>query len=136
MRQTIAAIRSVGMPMWVLIGAVLGVLAGLVLGERTKAFAPVGAGYTMLLEIAIYPYLICALLLGLGRLAPGRARRLLRASWPVYVFLGTRAGDAVVAAPGHSADTAALGNTARGQRLHQPAGAADPGQPVRGIDPE
>lgn len=87
MRQTIAAIRSVGMPVWVLIGAVLGILAGVVVGERTTIFAPVGTAYTMLLEIAIYPYLICSLLLGLGRLAPGRAGLLLRASWPVYVFL-------------------------------------------------
>lgn len=87
MRQTIAAIRSAGMAVWVPTGAVLGILAGVVLGERTTIFAPVGTAYTMLLEIAIYPYLVCTLLLGLGRLAPGRAARLLRASWPVYVFV-------------------------------------------------
>jgi Na+/H+-dicarboxylate symporter len=80
-------IRKIGLPGWVLIGAALGIVAGLVLGERTTALDPVSSAYTMMLEIAIYPYLVCALILGLGRLAPDRAGRLLRASWPAFGFV-------------------------------------------------
>ena len=47
--------RKLGLPAQVLIGAVLGILAGVVLGQRTAALAPIGAAYTMMLEIAIYP---------------------------------------------------------------------------------
>jgi Na+/H+-dicarboxylate symporter/ABC-type amino acid transport substrate-binding protein len=85
--QTLAGLRSLGLPAQVIIGAFLGIAAGVVLGERTAALSPVGTAYTMMLEIAIYPYLVCSLLLGLGRLAPGRSGRLLRASWPVYLFV-------------------------------------------------
>jgi proton glutamate symport protein len=80
-------IRKLGLPAWVIIGAVLGIIAGLVLGERTTALVPISSAYTMMLEIAIYPYLVCALILGLGRLAPERAGRLLRASWPAFGFV-------------------------------------------------
>jgi proton glutamate symport protein len=85
--QAIAGLRKLGLPAQVLIGAMLGILAGVVLGQRTAVFAPIGAAYTMMLEIAIYPYLLCSLLQGLGRLAPGRSGRLLRASWPAYLFV-------------------------------------------------
>jgi Na+/H+-dicarboxylate symporter/ABC-type amino acid transport substrate-binding protein len=80
-------IRKLGLPAWVIIGAVSGIVAGLVLGERTAALVPISSAYTMMLEIAIYPYLVCALILGLGRLAPDRAGRLLRASWPAFGFV-------------------------------------------------
>jgi Na+/H+-dicarboxylate symporter/ABC-type amino acid transport substrate-binding protein len=80
-------IPKIGLPGWVLIGVVLGIATGLVLGERTAALEPVSSAYTMLLEIAIFPYLVCALILGLGRLAPDRVGRLLRAGWPPFVFV-------------------------------------------------
>jgi proton glutamate symport protein len=35
----------------------------------------------MMLQIAVYSYLICALISGLGRLTPAKALRLFRASW-------------------------------------------------------
>jgi proton glutamate symport protein len=40
-----------------------------------------------MLQIAVYPYLICSLLWGLGRLQPAMARRLLSASWGVYALM-------------------------------------------------
>ncbi|MEP9380147.1 cation:dicarboxylase symporter family transporter [Aquabacter sp. CN5-332] len=73
------------MPHLVLTGVVLGILTGLVFGERAVVLAPVGSAYTMLLEIAIYPYLVCSVLQGLGRLAPGRAMRFFQASWPPFL---------------------------------------------------
>ena len=40
-----------------------------------------------MLEIAVYPYILCSLLHGLGRLTPKMAWRLLASGWSVYVFL-------------------------------------------------
>jgi len=53
---------------WVLIGGVAGIAAGLFFGDYCGALAPIGFAYVMLLEAAVYPYLICSLLQGLGSL--------------------------------------------------------------------
>jgi Na+/H+-dicarboxylate symporter len=79
--------RSIPLPMWVIIGAVAGILAGIVFGERTSALIPIGSAYAMMLQIAIYPYLLCSLLQGLGRLTPAMSRKLFGATWPAYVFV-------------------------------------------------
>ncbi len=75
------------LPIWVLTCAFLGVLAGVVLGERTAVLRPIGTAYSMMLESVVYPYLLSSLIGGLGRLASKRAWRLFRASWVVYLFL-------------------------------------------------
>src|SRR5688572_24130310 len=75
------------LPAWVLAAACLGLIAGIVLGERMAALRPVGVAYAMMLESVVYPYLLSSLIGGLGRLAPARAGRLLRSSWGVYLFL-------------------------------------------------
>ena len=49
--------------------------------------APLGSAYAMMLQIAVYPYLLCSLLYGLGQLTPERAKRLFRASWSTYLFM-------------------------------------------------
>jgi len=79
--------RSIPLPMWVMVGAVAGILAGIVFGERTSALIPIGSAYAMMLQIAIYPYLLCSLLQGLGRLTPAMSRKLFGATWPAYVFV-------------------------------------------------
>src|SRR5262249_11368644 len=79
--------RTIGLPAWLLIGAALGVLAGVAFGERTAVLEPIGPAYSMLLQIAIYPYLLCSLLSGLGKLTPAMAMRLLKASWVAYLFM-------------------------------------------------
>jgi hypothetical protein len=58
-----------------------------VFGERAQILEPVGSAYALMLQIAVYPYLLCALLVGLGRLTPGMARRLFNASWGPYLFM-------------------------------------------------
>lgn len=78
---------AIPLPVWVVLGALAGIVAGVVLGERTAVLEPLGSAYAMMLQIAVYPYLICALIYGLGRLTPAMARRLFRASWGVYLFL-------------------------------------------------
>jgi proton glutamate symport protein len=79
--------HSVGLPIWILIGAAAGVLAGVVFGERAAILKPLGSAYAMMLQVAVYPYLLCSLLWGLGRLQPAMARRLLASSWAVYLLM-------------------------------------------------
>lgn len=79
--------KSSRLPVYILAGAALGLVAGLVFGERAAALQPLGLAYAKMLEIAVFPYLICSLLVGLGGLARKRAGRLLAASWGVYLVL-------------------------------------------------
>jgi len=75
------------LPLWVLIGACLGILAGITFGERAAVLRPLGDVYAMMLLSVVYPYILSSLIVGLGSLATGRAWRLLQASWGVYLFL-------------------------------------------------
>jgi proton glutamate symport protein len=81
--------RTVGarLPLWVLIGAFLGILAGVTFGERTAVLEPIGDVYAMMLLSVVYPYILSSLIVGLGSLAAGRAWRLFLASWRAYLFL-------------------------------------------------
>src|SRR5262249_31200671 len=80
-------LRAVSLPVWILTGAALGILAGIVFGPRTQFLEPFGDAYARMLQMAVYPYILCSLLHGLGRLAPKLAFRLLRAGWAAYAFL-------------------------------------------------
>jgi proton glutamate symport protein len=78
---------AASLPFWVLVGAAFGILTGITLGERTAILHPLGVVYAMMLESVVYPYILSSLIVGLGSLASARARRLVRASWAVYLFL-------------------------------------------------
>jgi hypothetical protein len=78
-----ASLRSIGLPIWILIGA----SAGVILGECTAILKPLGLAYAMMLQVAVYPYLLYSLLWGLGRLQPVMARRLFAASWGGYLLM-------------------------------------------------
>jgi proton glutamate symport protein len=80
-------ITAISLPVWVVLGALAGIVAGVALGQRTAVLQPFGSAYAMMLQIAVYPYLICVLICGLGRLTPAMARRLLGAGWGVCLFL-------------------------------------------------
>src|SRR2546421_10314023 len=56
-----SGIQGIGLPVWILLGALAGVIAGVVLGERTVVLQPVGSAYAMMLQIAVYPYLLSSL---------------------------------------------------------------------------
>ncbi len=43
------------LPVYILIGAALGLIAGLVVGERAAVLQPLGIAYAKLLEIAVFP---------------------------------------------------------------------------------
>ena len=70
---------------WVLVGGAAGVAAGVLFGDACAILSPIGFAYVGLLEAAVYPYLICSLLHGLGSLQPSKAWRLFKCGWVFYV---------------------------------------------------
>lgn len=79
--------RSVYLPLFVLIGCLVGIFVGLTSPVLTGILKPFGDAYVRLMEVIVLPYLISSLILGLGRLTPATAVTLLRKSWPVYLFM-------------------------------------------------
>lgn len=77
----------IGLLTQILIAAALGISAGLFLGDIAKIFMPIGNIYSMLLEVAVYPYLISSLLSSLGKLSPKLSIKLFRKGWWIYLFL-------------------------------------------------
>lgn len=75
------------LPVWVLLGAALGIAAGLFFGDDAAVLRPIGTAYIKMMEVAVFPYIICSLLHGLGRLSPSTALELFRRSWLVYVIV-------------------------------------------------
>ena len=65
---------SARLPLWVLTGAFLGILAGITFGERASLLKPLGDVYAMMLLSVVYPYILSSLIVALGSLAAGRAR--------------------------------------------------------------
>ncbi len=62
----------------------LGVIAGVFFGEHCAVLEPIGQGYVDLMEVVVFPYIICSLLHGLGRLPPATAWLLFRRGWLVF----------------------------------------------------
>jgi proton glutamate symport protein len=71
----------------VAIGGAVGILVGLFVGDFAHLIRPLGDVYVLLLEVAVYPYLICSLLHGLGSMAPAQAWKLFRSGWKFYIAL-------------------------------------------------
>src|SRR5262249_24562028 len=80
-------LRAISLPVWIVLGALAGILAGVVFGDRTHVVQPVGAAYGMVWQVLVYHFWLCSLLSALGRLTHKLARRLLGASWGVYLFM-------------------------------------------------
>ena len=78
---------SYNLPLWVAVGAFLGIMAGIFFGEYCRAFSSIGSAYVMLLQAVVYPYIICSLLHGLGRLTPFTALRLLKKGWVFFIIV-------------------------------------------------
>jgi Sodium:dicarboxylate symporter family len=70
------------LPEKILLGAILGVAFGLFFGERAAILQPIGDAYGAMLQIPVYPYLLCSLMYGLGRLTSATARQLLGGRTP------------------------------------------------------
>lgn len=61
-----------------LLATLLGIAVGLFFGESCKVFAPWGNAYIMILKITILPYLICAIIQGVGQFESGEAKGILK----------------------------------------------------------
>jgi Na+/H+-dicarboxylate symporter/ABC-type amino acid transport substrate-binding protein len=87
--QAVGPARNPGarLPQQILLGAILGIACGIFFGERTAFLQPIGDAYGAMLQIPVYPYLICSLMYGLGRLTSATARQLLGATWIPFLFL-------------------------------------------------
>ena len=60
------------------IATVLGVLVGLFLGDLCKVFSPYATAYIMILKVTAVPYLICAIIHGIGQLSISQAKLILK----------------------------------------------------------
>lgn len=60
----------------IIVGLVLGVLIGLFFGEGAAALQPVADVYIRLMQMTVLPYLVLALIIGLGQLSAMQAKRL------------------------------------------------------------
>jgi len=78
---------TINLPEKIALGAVLGIAAGVVLGDRATVLQPIGDAYGAMLQIAVFPYLLSSLMHSLGRLSPSMGQRLLRAGWVPFVSL-------------------------------------------------
>ncbi len=78
---------AINLPEKIALGAVLGIAAGVVFGDRAAVLQPIGDAYGAMLQIAVFPYLLSSLMHSLGRLGPSMAQRLLRAGWVPFVSL-------------------------------------------------
>ena len=70
----------------VLIGAVLGVLTGLVIGDYAAYLGFLGKAYVQLLAMCVYPYLVASLLHGLGKMDSPTAKLMLKRGWFIFVL--------------------------------------------------
>lgn len=78
---------TASLPYQVLIAALLGILLGILIGDKAQILEPIGRIYTMLMEVAVFPYIISTLLTSLGNLSPSLSFRLFRKGWSIYLLL-------------------------------------------------
>ncbi len=71
----------------VLLGVVVGLLAGLFFGEAAVVFQPVGDVFIGLLQMTVLPYIVVSLLYNVGRLDKGRGLLLVRYGGAVLLML-------------------------------------------------
>ncbi|MBX9922563.1 MAG: cation:dicarboxylase symporter family transporter [Rhabdochlamydiaceae bacterium] len=60
------------------IATVLGILCGLIFGDLCEALAPYGKAYIMILKVTAVPYLIGAIIHGVGQLSSSQAKMILK----------------------------------------------------------
>ncbi|MCX6284724.1 MAG: cation:dicarboxylase symporter family transporter [Bacteroidetes bacterium] len=70
----------------VLIGAVLGILTGLIIGDYAAYLEFLGKAYVQLLAMCVYPYLVASLLHGLGKMDSLTARLMLKRGWFIFAL--------------------------------------------------
>jgi Na+/H+-dicarboxylate symporter/ABC-type amino acid transport substrate-binding protein len=68
----------ISLPIQILIAIVLAIVVGLFFGDTVAWLGPIGDGYVMLLKMSILPYIVAALILGIGSLRAREAIRLVK----------------------------------------------------------
>ncbi len=66
------------LPLQMLFASLLGIGVGIFFGESCEVFARWGNAYIMLMKITILPYLICAIIHGVGRFQAAQAKTILK----------------------------------------------------------
>lgn len=66
------------LPFQMLIATLLGIVGGLFFGERCSALASWGSAYIMLMKITILPYLVSAIIHGVGQFQATKAKEILK----------------------------------------------------------
>jgi proton glutamate symport protein len=79
-------LASINLSIWVIVGALLGILCGAFFGPYATVLEPVGATYVTLLQMVVFPFLISSLLHGLGSLTPATAWRLFKSGAPFFLL--------------------------------------------------
>ncbi|MBI2743846.1 MAG: cation:dicarboxylase symporter family transporter [Chlamydiales bacterium] len=69
---------KLSLPFQILIATLLGITVGIVFGESCEVFASWGSAYIMLMKITILPYLICAIIHGVGQFQAAQAWEILK----------------------------------------------------------
>jgi proton glutamate symport protein len=71
----------------VLLAVILGIFSGLFFGPLTDNLKPIGAAYTMLLQMAVLPYICFSLIHGLGSMTTTTGKKILKSGWPFLLGL-------------------------------------------------
>ncbi|MGZ9032382.1 MAG: cation:dicarboxylate symporter family transporter, partial [Burkholderiaceae bacterium] len=81
--------NRLGLSARILIGLAVGVFVGLFFGERAAVVQPIADIYIRLMQMTVLPYLVLALIIGLGQLSVPQAKRLaVRMGVLLLVFCG------------------------------------------------
>lgn len=70
----------------ILLAALLGIFVGLFFGPLTAVLTPIGSAYTMLLQMAVLPYITFSLIHGLGSITPEVGKKIFRSGW-IYLLI-------------------------------------------------
>jgi Na+/H+-dicarboxylate symporter len=71
----------------ILIGLVLGILTGLFFGEKVAFLGPAGRAFLLLLQMTVLPYVVVALMKGIGSLDFDTAKLLARKAGSILVVI-------------------------------------------------
>jgi len=77
---------GMSLPIRIMIGALSGILTGLLIGDDAGILNYIGDAYVQLLVMCVYPYLIASLLHGLGKLDIKTSMNVFRNSWHFYLL--------------------------------------------------
>lgn len=77
--------RSLTIGYQVLVAVILGICTGLFFGPLTSVLSPIGSAYTMLLQMAVLPYITFSLIHGLGSISPAVGKKIFKSGW-IYLL--------------------------------------------------